>query len=170
MVSRRVSAGLATLVGFGLVLIAGVSSGATVTWDGGGADNNWSTGASTRIIMIDTTGTYWVEVNDGNCIGMDTININDCAEKIFFIPNSFSPNGDKDNDILLVRGSGIKNIKLFIYNRWGEKVFETYNINKGWDGTYRKKPLNTAVFAWYAEVEFLDDSRIYRKGNVTLVR
>jgi len=92
------------------------------------------------------------------------------VENTFFIPNSFTPNGDGENDVLLVRGSGIKNIKLFIYNRWGEKVFETYNINKGWDGTYREKPLNTAVFAWYAEVEFEDGDRIYRKGNVILIR
>ena len=105
------------------------------------------------------------------------INVTDCDTNTFFIPNAFSPNGDKDNDILFIRASGIKNIKLFIYNRWGEKVFETKSPfegglrgMKGWDGTYKGKKLNAGVFAWYAEVEFSDGDKIYRKGNVTLIR
>jgi len=49
-------------------------------------------------------------------------------------------------------------------------VFESMDISKGWDGSYKGKLLNTAVFAWYAEVEFVDNNRIYRKGNVTLIR
>jgi len=132
------------------------------------------------IVCPDITITYIVTVDDGDTTATAsvTVSVEDCdtTENIFFIPNSFSPNDDKENDILLVRGSGIKNIKLFIYNRWGEKVFETYDINNGWDGTYRKKPLNTGVFAWYAEVEFEDANnpgnpgQIYRKGNVTLIK
>ncbi|MCH8317956.1 MAG: gliding motility-associated C-terminal domain-containing protein [Bacteroidetes bacterium] len=120
------------------------------------------------------TGTYIVRLvaNPGSVCtdtGYITINIKDCG--IIYIPNAFSPNKDGDNDILFVRASGIKNIKLFIYNRWGEKVFETEHISNGWDGTYRGgKPLNTGVFAWYAEVEFNDDKKVYRKGNVTLIK
>ena len=75
-----------------------------------------------------------------------------------------------------MRGAGIKEMQLNIYNRWGEKVFQLSIINnqssidKGWDGTYKGKELNSGVFAWYAEVEFLDSSKIYRKGNVTLIK
>jgi len=126
------------------------------------------------MVCPDITTTYIVTVDDDSSTATAsvTVNVEDCdtTENIFFIPNSFSPNKDGDNDILLIRGSGIKNIKLFIYNRWGEKVFETNDINKGWDGTYRKKPLNTGVFAWYAAVEFIDDSKVYRKGNVTSIK
>jgi len=153
-----------------------ICSGDSVILDAGnpGASYNWSTGENTQIITVNSAGIYWVKVNDGRCIELDTININiencDTTKNTFFIPNSFSPNKDGDNDVLFVRGSGIKNVKLFIYNRWGEKVFETYNINKGWDGTYKGRKLNPAVFAWYAEVEFSDGDRIYRKGNVTLIR
>jgi len=143
-----------------------------------GANFLWSIGDTTQAITVSDTGSYFVEVTDSNnCTSIDTININmqdcDIAKNIFFIPNSFSPNGDGKNDTLFVRGKGIERIKLYIYNRWGEKVFESNNIKKGWDGTYRKKPLNTAVFAWYAEVEFNDTNnpgQIYRKGNVTLMR
>ena len=93
---------------------------------------------------------------------------------LLFIPNSFSPNNDGNNDILFVRGSGIKNIKLFIYNRWGEKVYQCSMLNiqcsKGWDGTYRGKKLNAGVFVYYIEVEFVDGQFIRQKGNVTLIR
>jgi len=151
--------------------------GESITLNAGnpGASFLWNTGATTQTITVSTTGNYAVELTDSNnCSSIDTIDVSvvdcDTIKNIFFIPNSFSPNEDEDNDILLVRGSRIKNIKLFIYNRWGEKVFETFDITKGWDGTYRKKPLNTAVFAWYAEVEFEDANKVYRKGNVTLIR
>jgi len=153
-----------------------ICAGDSIILDAGnpGASYGWSTGKSTQKITVNTVDTYWVKVDDGGCIGNDTININikdcDTTENTFFIPNSFSPNDVGDNDILFVRSSGIKNIKLFIYNRWGEKVFETYDINKGWDGTFKRKKLNTDVFAWYAEVEFVDGDRIYRKGNVTLIK
>jgi len=117
-------------------------------------------------------------VNGTGTLTIDSfIVVENCdTPNLFFIPNTFSPNDDGVNDVLFVRGSGIKNIKLFIYDRWGEKVFELSTVNyqlstnNGWDGTYKGKKLNTAVFAWYAEVEFLDDSKIYRKGNVTLIK
>jgi len=153
-----------------------ICTGDSVILDAGnpGASYQWSTGETTQTITIDTAGTYWVEVDDSICVGNDTIVIaEDCdttEPPIFFLPNSFSPNGDNNNDVLLVRGSGIKSIKLFIYNRWGEKVFETYDIKKDWDGTYRGKSLNPTVFAWYAEVEFINNELIYRKGNVTLIK
>jgi len=131
-------------------------------------------------VCPDITTTYIVTVDDGDTTATASVKVSvidcDTTERIFFIPNSFSPNKDGENDTLLVRGSGIKNIKLFIYNRWGEKVFESRPDNsvgtatEGWDGTYKGRKLNTGVFAWYAEVEFEDGDRIYRKGNVTLVR
>jgi len=140
-----------------------------------GASYIWSNGKITRIIAANTAGTYWVWVTDANgCQEVDSVSITvkdcDSTRNTFYIPNSFSPNDDGENDLLLVKGTGIKNIKLFIYNRWGEKVFESMDISKGWDGSYKGKLLNTAVFAWYAEVEFVDNNRIYRKGNVTLIR
>ncbi|MCH8318277.1 MAG: gliding motility-associated C-terminal domain-containing protein, partial [Bacteroidetes bacterium] len=122
-----------------------------------------------------STGTYTVRLiaNPGSaCIdtGYIAINIESCDTNIFYIPNAFSPNGDGKNDTLFVRGIDIKNIKLSIYNHWGEKVFETDNITDGWDGTLRRKKVTPAVFAWYAEVEFNDEKKVYRKGNVTLIK
>jgi len=162
--------------------------GESITLDAGnqGASFLWSIEDSTgfsfnpQTITVSNSGSYFVQVTDNNCTTSDTININvgncDTTENRFFIPNSFSPNGDGDNDVLLVRGSGIKRIKWYIYNRWGEKVFELSTVNyqlstnNGWDGTYQGKKLNTGVFGWYVEVGFLNGDKIYRKGNVSLIR
>ena len=73
-------------------------------------------------------------------------------------------------------GNGVRQILKFrIYNRWGALVYEELNITAdghtfGWDGYFKGKLSNSAVFAWYAEVEFIDDEVILYKGDVTLAR
>jgi len=157
-------------------------------WTFPGAIPSTSTSQNPTNICYNDTGVFGVLLIAANASGADTLNFNsyivveNCdtptllLDTILFIPNSFSPNGDGNNDILLVRGKGIKTINWKIYNRWGEKVYQLsvisdqLSVDKGWDGTYKGKKLNTAVFAWYAEVGFSDDSKVYRKGNVTLIR
>jgi gliding motility-associated-like protein len=87
-----------------------------------------------------------------------------------FIPNAFSPNKDGQNDILYVRGDCISTMDFIVYDRWGAKVFESTNINNGWDGTYKGKPMNTASFAYYLKAVLLNGTTIEKKGNVALVR
>jgi gliding motility-associated-like protein len=86
------------------------------------------------------------------------------------VPNAFSPNGDLTNDILLVRGTGIESFILKIFNRWGQKVFETSELNKGWDGTFYGQPQNAEVFAYMLTATFIDGSNTMQKGNITLIR
>ena len=73
-----------------------------------------------------------------------------------------------------ILGDGIKNIYLTVYNRWGEKIYETGDINEamniGWDGKYRGKPQGMAVFVYYVIVEFTDGTNDLRKGDVTQIR
>lgn len=76
---------------------------------------------------------------------------------------------------MIFSGKDVVGIRSFqIYNRWGENVFEVYdflpnNPAYGWDGRFRGIPCNSAVFVWYAEVEFVDGEIILFKGDVTLV-
>ncbi|TAL57928.1 MAG: gliding motility-associated C-terminal domain-containing protein, partial [Bacteroidetes bacterium] len=88
----------------------------------------------------------------------------------FYIPNAFSPNGDGENDIFYVRGNCIKELTFIIYNRWGEKVFETTDPKICWDGIYKGKPLNTAVFVYYMEATLTNGEKINRKGNISLIK
>ncbi|MCF8245989.1 MAG: gliding motility-associated C-terminal domain-containing protein [Saprospiraceae bacterium] len=118
----------------------------------------------------------WVQ-NENGCSMEGQIQIIVRRSGKVFIPNVFSPNGDgiNDNFIPFVGGSVKAIRKLLIFDRWGGQVFEggylTLNEpTQGWDGTDRGLPVNTGVFAWLAEVEFVNGQVEVFKGDVTVVR
>ncbi len=86
------------------------------------------------------------------------------------VPSGFSPNGDGSNDVLYVKGRGLAAVYLVIYNRYGEVVFETYDQNIGWDGTYMEKDENPGVFTWVLQYDFVSGKKGMQKGNTTLIR
>ncbi|PKP48924.1 MAG: hypothetical protein CVT95_03860, partial [Bacteroidetes bacterium HGW-Bacteroidetes-12] len=119
----------------------------------------------------DETITYTVIVVDSNgCTASDQVTVFVEFENVIWVPNIFSPNGDGNNDILYVRGKGVAQLNFFVYDRWGEKVFETTNLDQGWDGKFRGKEMNKAVFVYYLEATFIDGSKVTKKGDVTLIR
>ncbi|MES2140502.1 MAG: gliding motility-associated C-terminal domain-containing protein [Bacteroidota bacterium] len=87
-----------------------------------------------------------------------------------FVPNVFSPNGDGFNDVLRVRGKGIAEMQFVIFNRWGEKVFETTDVNAGWDGTEKGQAMNLSVFVYVVKGKYKNGKFFDEKGNVTLMR
>lgn len=93
-----------------------------------------------------------------------------CGEPNIFIPTAFTPNGDGENDQLFVRGKNIDEMSFFIYNSWGEKVFESNNQQTGWDGTHRGTQANNEVFVYYLEATCVDGQRYFKKGDVTVIR
>jgi len=114
---------------------------------------------------------YTVTVIDSNgCVTTDEVTIVVDYEKVIFVPNVFSPNLDGENDVLYVRGKGVEAFSFYIYDRWGELIFETSDSNIGWDGTYRGQNMNKAVFVYYLEAIFMDGSEITQKGDITLMR
>jgi gliding motility-associated-like protein len=64
----------------------------------------------------------------------------------------------------------VEEIYFAVYNRWGEKVFETTDKNIGWDGIYKGKAADVGVFGWYLKVKCYDGNERFKKGNVTLIR
>lgn len=93
-----------------------------------------------------------------------------CIDNDVFVPNTFTPNGDGKNDILFVRGLKVEEVFFAVYNRWGEKVFETTDKTKGWDGIYKSRPADVGVFGWYLKVKCINGEENFKKGNVTLIR
>ena len=87
-----------------------------------------------------------------------------------FIPNAFSPNNDGNNDVFEIYGAGVKSVILQVFNRWGEKVFESSDQFHGWDGTYKGILQDPGVFVYHAQINFLDNTQIEKSGSVTLVR
>lgn len=86
------------------------------------------------------------------------------------VPNTFSPNGDNNNDILYVDGYGITTMIFRIYNRYGQLVFETNDQSIGWNGTFNQEELNPATFAWTLEYVLVSGESGKKNGNVTLLK
>jgi gliding motility-associated-like protein len=83
-------------------------------------------------------------------------------------PNAFTPG---HNSKLKVLHLGEARLKSFvIFNRWGQKMFETNNIAEGWDGTYNGEPQPIGVYIYTIEAESFTGRKINRQGNVTLIR
>jgi large repetitive protein len=93
-----------------------------------------------------------------------------CLQSDVFVPNTFTPNGDGKNDVLFVRGIKLDKINFSVYNRWGEQVFATKDINVGWDGSYKSKLLDAGVFGWQLYGQCLNGEEVFLKGNVNLIR
>jgi len=99
-----------------------------------------------------------------------TVTVPVCDRPNIFLPNAFTPNGDGKNDVLFLRGLIVDRMSLVIYNRWGEKVFESTNQSVGWDGTFRGKLLPPDVYAYYLVVDCIGGDRFTEQGNVTILR
>jgi gliding motility-associated-like protein len=111
------------------------------------------------------------------CKSYDTVTVNVlCDESQLFIPNTFTPNNDGENDIFYPRGAGLKSISSFrIYNRWGEVVFERKGIqlndaSTGWDGTYKGQLLSPDVYVYIIDGVCERGETISWKGDVSIVR
>ena len=87
-----------------------------------------------------------------------------------FVPNAFSANGDGNNDELFVQSICTKEIELAIYDRWGERVFTSNDINKKWNGAYNGEEMNTGVYMYSLKAILLNDKIVEKKGNITLLR
>ena len=134
----------------------------------------------TQMVSPEIQTTYSIRVVDENgcdAIASVTINLEAIIEDGVFIPSAFSPNNDGINDFFLpFAGSRIAKINYFyVYDRWGEPVHKVTDMepndqSAGWDGTFRGKMLNTAVFAWAAEVEYTDGTSRVFEGDVSLFR
>ncbi|MDG2226525.1 MAG: gliding motility-associated C-terminal domain-containing protein [Flavobacteriales bacterium] len=156
-----------------LVITNNSSNGAvSYLWDLG--DGTTSTNVNPAI-TYNAEGSYTVcltAYTATNCqdTACQTVEVIEEVESVIGIPTAFSPNNDSHNDVLYVRGSGIESFTLMIYNRYGEKVFETNDLANGWDGTYKGELQNTGVFAYYLEYEYVNGDKNSLKGNITLVK
>jgi len=159
-----------------VTIMIGESASLTAT---GGGSYTWSPqgGLScsvcpSPVATPTVTTTYYVTVTNANgCTSIDSITVTvEVLDGELFVPNMFSPNEDGLNDLLFVFGNNIVQLDFAVYNRWGQKVFESNAMQNGWDGTFNGKKLDPAVFVYYVRAVY-DTGRIETKsGNVTLVK
>ena len=104
------------------------------------------------------------------CQFVDTILLRVNNEADVLVPTAFSPNGDGVNDVLDVFTLGIKKIHFWVFNRWGQLMFETTDPAQRWDGKYQGKPQPLENYVWIAEAETFSGKLIRKRGQTILIR
>jgi gliding motility-associated-like protein len=145
----------------------------------GGGTYNWSPSAGLSCTSCPdpvaspiSTTTYAVTVtSDSGCtaVALVTVTVDYICGQVF-VPTAFSPNGDGVNDEVCVYGKCIQSMTFSIFDRWGEKVFETSDPTQCWDGIFRGEMMNTAVFAYYLKATLITGETVTKKGNINLIR
>lgn len=114
--------------------------------------------------------TTLIVTSNHGCVDSITKKVTITDDFSIYIPNAFTPNGDGQNEQFTAKGTGIKKYQLSVFNRWGELVFSSNDIAKGWDGTIKGKPAQDGVYVWkVSAISIFGSSRDY-KGHVTLIR
>jgi len=121
---------------------------------------------------LDSITYYLTGTDEFGCLGTDSIHLRFFTmDSDMYVPTAFTPNGDGLNDLARPIMLGMKSLSYFrIYNRFGELVFETSQIDRGWDGIYKGKPQATATFVWMAEGVTFKGQIKKKKGYVVLIR
>jgi gliding motility-associated-like protein len=118
-------------------------------------------------------------INDGVEVNNSSNPLNPCdPNKVgvecnpgILVPTGFSPNGDNNNDAFRVfAGNDVKTFKISVFDRWGNKMFETSESGFGWDGNYKGKALNPGIYAYMLEIIYKDGKAELKSGNITLIR
>lgn len=143
----------------------------SIIWDNG------QTGNTITVSPVSNT-VYCATLTDINgCTDTDCIMVIVEAEPIvcgdLFIPTAFSPNGDNNNNSfgVIMNIACIESLDLKVFDRWGELVFETTDPSKRWDGTYKTKELDPAVFVYLVRIKTMEMTQEQTfKGNVTLIK
>jgi gliding motility-associated-like protein len=123
--------------------------------------------------LFETAGTYPVALiitNDFQC--KDTIikTITVASDFAVYVPNAFTPNDDNKNETFNAVTRGVKKYSLLIFNRWGQKVFESTDLNTGWDGTFKGQACKSDVYAWKISATSADGVIKELTGQVMLYR
>jgi gliding motility-associated-like protein len=122
-------------------------------------------------IFPKTSGCYQIQaVNDFNCIATDEVCVEVTANYNMYIPNIFTPNADGKNDVFTVFGTGFNKIEITVFDRWGEKLYTTIDINKGWDGTFKGVLAKEDTYVYKVNFTTLDGKKHTKTGHVTLLK
>jgi gliding motility-associated-like protein len=132
----------------------------------------WNDGSNSNTLTVKEPGVYWLKVDNNGCMASDSIEFKKCSE--IWVPNVFTPNDDGINDVFKATTKEINKLQMMIYNRWGNLIFETQDINTGWNGKYAGGDAQSGVYYWAIKYT---ENRTFNKnvekeihGSVTLLR
>ncbi len=134
----------------------------------------WPDGSSQETWELDQPGSYWLEItNDFGCKSRDTFLVTAECPPGLWLPNAFTPNGDGINDVFKALGYHVVSFHMHIFNRWGELVFVSDHMDRGWDGKHNGMPCELGVYVY--DVRYVASAKDVPvtgrlRGNVTLIR
>lgn len=129
-----------------------------------------STIADPSATPAQTTEYIITVTNDLGCKARDSITLTILPD-VLLIPTAFSPNDDGLNDVFRPLNKNIKKLNFQVYDRWGQKIYETDVIGDGWNGMYKDRKQDMGVYVWQAQYQLNGiDKTFTESGNVTLVR
>jgi len=127
--------------------------------------------ANPTIELTETTTFFLTVTSPDGCSETDTVTIYVIQYTIVDIPNAFSPNGDGINDEIFVLNHEVGELLEYsIFNRWGELVFTTTDLGKGWDGKVNGQEADIGTYVYLIRAVGLDEEFFQRQGNITLVK
>ena len=131
----------------------------------------WQDGSSDSSFTVKQPGTYYVNVRNacGEVNDSCEVNYEDC-EQIIWVPNAFTPNNDGMNDEFIPYVEHADNYHLYIFNRWGELIFESKDQYSGWDGTYKGKKASEDIYIWRIDYTNYSGKNFNQYGYVVLYR
>lgn len=142
-----------------------------IVLSGGGSSDAyyaWSNGSNQPTIEVTNPGYYSVVTTLDGCVVFDEIRIEECDYEIW-IPNSFTPNGDGQNDLFGPVCYNINKVTLMVFDRWGEMIFKGSGKDVWWDGRYKGKECQYGVYTYLIEYRIRSKTR-QKTGSITLVR
>lgn len=117
---------------------------------------------------------FLIALNSDGCRDTTSRTVHVGEDLIYYVPNAFSPDGDEFNNVfkpVLTTGFDVNSYHLWIYNRWGELIFESLNYEEGWDGTYHNEKLLDGTYIWKIKVKHKsNDKKTELEGHVTLLK
>ncbi len=163
--------------GESVTLNATPTGGTTYSYTWAPANTIDNPNAASVVATPDVTTNYMVVLTD-NASGCTTVGSTqitviapECIDPFIFVPNAFTPNSDGNNDRFRVRGVNMTELYFVVWDRWGEKIYETDQVNHiGWDGIFNGVASTPDSYAWYARVRCGNGQVWEKKGNVTLLR
>ena len=153
------------------LLLQALNPGATYLWDTGSTQSN---------ILVFSGGTYNVEITTPNgCDQVFSTNVlESCFGDFLYVPNAFTPDNDGINDVFAVEGTRVESFELEIWNRWGERIFWTDDINDHWNGSHKNGDhyVESEVYIYTINYRYFTDEFggvsewVTKDGFVTMIR
>jgi len=153
------------------VVLNGTVSGSSVNFSWSPASFINDNHSKTPAVYPPEDAVYTLTVNSEVGCGSSSSSAIVKVYKDVYVPSAFTPNNDGKNDVFRVTAAdNYKRFKLLVYNRWGQVIFETADINKGWDGRFRDVQLASDVYVYYLEIVTASNKKVSKKGTITLIR